>query len=105
ELMDELALVAVDQDVVDELAGYFPRVRLHPSHALGRESLLHQGTHSRVLRGVLPQQRIDPRLFLRAGHGLTAREGRGERPKVSENRIGIAPAQESEHAKRLHPSE
>jgi hypothetical protein len=105
ELMDELAFVAMDQCVVNELAGNFPRMRFHRGHALGREGLLHQGTHPRVLRRVFPQQRVDLRLFLRTGDRLAACELRGERPKVSENRVAIGPAQESERAKRLLAAE
>jgi hypothetical protein len=103
--MDELALVAAGQDVVNELAGHFPRVRLHRGYAFGREGLLHEGPHPRVLRRVFPQQSVDPCLFLRTGHRLGVFEGRGERPEVSENCIAIGPPQESERAERLHAAE
>jgi hypothetical protein len=89
--MDELALVAAGQNVVNELAGHFPRVRLHRGYALGREGLLHEGPHSRVLRRVFTQQRVNLRLFFRPRHWLGMCEAYRERPEVSENRIAIGP--------------
>ena len=101
EPMEEVALVALRQDVVDELAGDFPRVRLHRSHALGREGLLHERPDPRVLRRVFPQKGVDLGLFLGARHRLRALEGRGECPEVSENRVAIGPLQETDDADRL----
>src|SRR5215469_12551256 len=103
--MKEIALVAAGDDAIDQLACDVSRVGLHCSHALGREGLLHEGAHPRVLRRVFPQQRVDLRLFLRTGYRLTACELRGKRPEVSENRVAIGPPQESERAKRLHAAE
>ena len=103
--MDELALGALRQDVVDELAGDFPRVRLHRSDALGREGLLHEGPDPRVLRRVFPQKRVDLGLFLGARHRLRALEGRRKRPEIPEDRIAIGPLQESKHADRLNAAD
>jgi hypothetical protein len=103
--MKEIALVAAGHDAVDQFPSNIPRVCLHCSHALGRESLLHEGSHTRVLGRVFTQQRVDFRLFLRSGHRLAVLELRRERPEIAENGITIGPAQEPEIAKWFHAAD